>query len=39
VLVQQGRVGKAIEVLEKLSLLNPGKITYFAAKINQLKEQ
>ncbi len=39
VLIQQGRVGKAIEVLEKLSLLNPGKITYFAAKINQLKEQ
>ncbi len=39
VLVQQGRVGKAIAVLEKLSLLNPGKITYFAAKINQLKEQ
>ncbi len=39
VLVQQGRVGKAIDVLEKLSLLNPGKITYFAAKINQLKEQ
>ena len=38
VLVQQGRVGKALEVLEKLSLLNPGKITYFAAKINQLKE-
>lgn len=39
VLIQQGRVGKAIAVLEKLSLLNPGKITYFAAKINQLKEQ
>ena len=38
VLVQQGRVGKALEVLEKLSLLNPGKITYFATKINQLKE-
>ena len=38
VLVQQGRVAKAVEVLEKLSLLNPGKITYFAAKINQLKE-
>ena len=38
VLVQQGRVTKAVEVLEKLSLLNPGKITYFAAKINQLKE-
>jgi len=39
VLVQQGRVGKAVAILEKLRLLNTGKITYFAAKINQLKEQ
>lgn len=39
VLLQQGRQGKAIEILEKLSLLNPGKSAYFAAKINQIKEK
>ncbi|MES2848385.1 MAG: hypothetical protein V4685_04980 [Bacteroidota bacterium] len=39
VLLQQGRQGKALEILEKLSLLNPGKSTYFAAKINQIKEK
>ena len=38
VLLQQGRQAKAIEILEKLSLLNPGKSPYFAAKINQIKE-
>jgi len=37
VLVQQGRTNKAVEVLKKLSLLNPSKSTYFAAKIEQLK--
>lgn len=39
VLLQQGRTKKAIEVLEKLSLLNPTKSAFFAAKINQIKEQ
>jgi hypothetical protein len=38
VLLQQGRKNKAIEVLEKLSLLDPNKSAYFAAKINQIKE-
>ncbi|MEN9570741.1 MAG: hypothetical protein RL172_1972 [Bacteroidota bacterium] len=38
VLIQQGRHTKAIEVLKKLSLLNPGKSTYFAAKIEKIKE-
>jgi hypothetical protein len=38
VLVQQGRIAKAVEVLKKLSLLNPSKSTYFAAKIDQLKD-
>lgn len=37
VLIQQGRLRKAVEVYEKLSLLNPGKSAYFAAKINELK--
>ncbi|MBL0358545.1 MAG: hypothetical protein IPP72_17525 [Chitinophagaceae bacterium] len=39
VLLQQGRQDKAIEILEKLSLLNPSKNAYFAAKINQIKEK
>lgn len=39
VLLQQGKEEKAVEILEKLSLLNPGKSTYFAAKINQIKEK
>jgi hypothetical protein len=39
VLLQQGRQEKAIEILEKLSLLNPGKRPYFAAKINQIKDK
>ncbi len=39
VLLQQGRQDKAVEILEKLSLLNPPKSAYFAAKINQIKEK
>jgi hypothetical protein len=38
VLVKQGKAGKAIELYQKLSLLNPSKFAYFAAKIEQLKE-
>lgn len=38
VLIQQGKTDKALEILEKLSLLNPAKSVYFAAKINQIKE-
>jgi hypothetical protein len=38
VLVQQGKKEKAIKVYKKLSLLNPSKSAYFAAKIDQLKE-
>ncbi len=37
VFVQQGKYAKAREVYEKLSLLNPLKSPYFAAKIEQLK--
>ncbi len=37
VFAMQGKTGKAIEVYEKLSLLNPGKSAFFAAKIEQLK--
>jgi hypothetical protein len=37
VLAHQGKAGKAVEVYKKLSLLNPSKIAYFAAKIEQLK--
>ncbi len=39
VLLQQGKKEKALEILEKLSLLNPSKSIYFAAKINQIKEK
>ncbi len=39
VLLQQGKADKAVEILEKLSLLNPGKSAYFAAKINQIKDK
>jgi hypothetical protein len=39
VLEQQGKADRAIEILEKLSLLNPGKSVYFAAKINQIKDK
>ncbi len=34
---KQGNASKAIEVYQKLSLLNPPKSSYFAAKIEQLK--
>ena len=34
---KQGNTAKAIEVYQKLSLLNPGKSSYFAAKIELLK--
>ena len=34
---KQGKTGKAIELYQKLSLLNPSKIAYFAAKIERLK--
>ena len=37
VLTQQGKTAKAIEVYKKLSLLNPLKSAFFAAKIEQLK--
>jgi predicted Zn-dependent protease len=37
ILIQQGKKKQAIEVLEKLSLLNPRKSAYFAAQINNLK--
>jgi hypothetical protein len=37
VLVKQGKQEKAIEMYQKLSLINPSKSTYFAAKIESLK--
>jgi len=37
VFAQQGKANKAIEVYKKLSLLNPLKSAFFAAKIEQLK--
>jgi hypothetical protein len=37
VLAMQGMREKATEVYHKLSLLNPDKRAYFAAKIEQLK--
>lgn len=37
VYAKQGKTDKALEVLEKLSLLNPSKSAYFAAKIEYLK--
>ena len=37
VFARQGKAGKAIELYQKLSLLNPLKSAYFAAKIDQLK--
>lgn len=37
VFAQQGKAAKAIEVYEKLSLLNTAKSAYFAAKIQNLK--
>ncbi len=37
VFAKQGKMGKATEVYGKLSLLNPDKSAYFAAKIENLK--
>jgi hypothetical protein len=37
--VAQGKLAKAMEIYLKLSLLNPGKSAFFAAKIEQLKEK
>jgi hypothetical protein len=37
VLIKQGKQEKAIEMYQKLSLLNPSKSAYFAAKIESLK--
>ena len=36
VLIQQGKTDKAIEIYQKLSLLNPVKSAYFAAKIGHI---
>jgi len=38
VLASQGKRGKAVELYQKLSLMNPSKSAYFAAKIEQLKD-
>jgi tetratricopeptide (TPR) repeat protein len=38
VYARQGKVQKAIDIYEKLSLLNPEKNTYFAAKIENLQK-
>ena len=38
VLIKQDKPDEAIKIYEKLSLLNPSKRAYFAAKIEQLKE-
>ena len=37
VLIKQNKREKAIEMYEKLSLMNPSKSTYFAAKIDSIK--
>lgn len=37
VLVKQGRINEAVEILQKLSLLDKGKSAYFAARIQHLK--
>jgi len=37
VFIKQGKLGKALEVYQKLSLLNPAKSAYFAAKLENLK--
>ncbi|GAA4311954.1 hypothetical protein [Compostibacter hankyongensis] len=36
--IRQGQPARAIAIYEKLSLLNPGKKSYFAAKIESLKK-
>ncbi len=38
VFAKQGKLGRAIELYQKLSLMNPSKSAYFAAKIEQLKD-
>jgi tetratricopeptide (TPR) repeat protein len=38
VLLKQGKTEKAIQLYKKLSFLDPSKSTYFAAKINELKD-
>lgn len=38
VFVQQGKISKAIEIYNKLSLQNPSKSAYFAKKIESLKK-
>ena len=38
VLAKQGKTGRALELYQKLSLLDPSKSAYFAAKIEHLKE-
>jgi hypothetical protein len=38
VFIKQGKMSKAGEVYKKLSLLNPAKSAYFAAKLENLKE-
>ncbi|MBC7850658.1 MAG: hypothetical protein H7Y31_13030 [Chitinophagaceae bacterium] len=35
--IKQGKTGQAVEIYQKLSLQNPAKSDYFAAKIDQLK--
>ena len=35
--ILQGKPGKAIEILEKLKLINPDKSSFFAAKIKELQ--
>ena len=37
VYLQQGKTNKAKEIYEKLSLLNPSKNAYFAAKLNEIQ--
>jgi hypothetical protein len=37
VLIKQDKREKAVEMYEKLSLMNPSKSAYFAAKIERLK--
>jgi len=38
VFIQQGKVRKAADLYKKLSLLDPSKSAYFAAKIDQIKK-
>lgn len=38
VFIQQGKITKAIEIYQKLSLQNPSKSAYFAKKIDSLKK-